>query len=182
LFTPKKKWYIIVSIYGGADMEEKMLLTLLENNAKLTITDLSMVLQECEEDVASTIAELEKKKVICGYHTLINWDRTNQEKVMALIQIKANPEREHGYDRIAEKIYRFPEVDTMYLLSGETEFVVIIHGKTMQEIAHFVGSKLAPLETVRGTSTLFVLKQYKKNGVCLQDDSEKIEERLVVTP
>lgn len=170
------------TIYGGVKMEEKMLLSLLENNAKLTVTDLSMALNECEEKVASTIKELEDKKVICGYHTLINWDKTNQESVKALIQIRANPERDYGYDRIAEKIYRFPEVDTMYLLSGEDEFLVIINGKSMQEIAQFVGSKLAPIDSVSGTSTLFVLKQYKKNGVCFHDNDEGKEERLVVTP
>ncbi|MFV0393699.1 MAG: Lrp/AsnC family transcriptional regulator [Coprobacillaceae bacterium] len=163
-------------------MEEKLLLSLLENNAILTVTDLSMALNESEEAVASTIKELENRKVICGYHTLINWDRTNQEAVKALIQIRTNPERDYGYDRIAEKIYRFPEVDTMYLLSGETEFLVIINGKTMQEIAKFVGSKLAPIDAVTGTSTLFVLKQYKKNGVCFDEEQDKDDERLVVTP
>lgn len=162
-------------------MEEKMLLSLLESNAKLTVTDLSMALNEREEVVADTIKGLEQRSVICGYHTLINWDHTNHDAVKALIQIRANPEREYGYDRIAEKIYRFPEVDTMYLLSGESEFVVIIDGKTMQDIADFVASKLAPIEAVVGTSTLFVLKQYKKNGVCLVEEERK-EERLVVIP
>lgn len=163
-------------------MDENILLSLIENNAKLSTTDLAMALSESEEEVAKTIKELEKKKVICGYHTLINWDRTNSDTVKALIQVKANPEREYGYDRIARKIYQFPEVDTMYLLSGTYEFMVIISGRTMQEIAHFVGSKLAPIEAVTGTSTLFVLKQYKNNGVCYEDDKEKTEERLVVTP
>lgn len=169
------------TIYGGYTMKETMLLSLLENNARLTVTDLSMALNDCEEDVASTIKELEKKKVICGYHTLINWERTNHDKVKALIQIRANPERDYGYDRIAEKICQFTEVDSMYLLSGETEFMVIIIGKTMQEVAHFVGSRLAPIKGVAGTSTLFVLKQYKKSGVSFIEDEERKDERLVVT-
>lgn len=163
-------------------MDEFALLSLIENNAKLTTTDLAMALNESEEHVSKSIKELEQKNVICGYHTLINWDRTNTDTVKALIQVKANPEREYGYDRIARKIYQFPEVDTMYLLSGTYEFMVIISGRTMQEIAHFVGSKLAPIEAVTGTSTLFVLKQYKNSGVCFEDDEEKTEERLVVTP
>ena len=162
-------------------MEETLLLSLLEQNAKLTTTDLAMALQESEDNVNQTIASLEKRKVICGYHTLINWQNTNQETVKAIIKVDANPEREYGYDRVAKKIYQFPEVDTMYLLSGSHEFLVIINGKTMQEVAHFVGSKLAPLESVTGTSTLFVLKQYKKNGVCFEDDEDK-QERLLVTP
>lgn len=162
-------------------MKETMLLSLLENNARLSVTDLSMALNECEKDVAITVKELEKKKIICGYHTLINWERTNQDAVKALIQIRANPERDYGYDRIAEKICQFSEIDSMYLLSGETEFMVIINGRTMQEVAHFVGSRLAPIEGVAGTSTLFVLKQYKKSGVSFIDNEERKDERLVVT-
>lgn len=163
-------------------MNQDALLSLLENNAKLTTTDLAMALDQSEDEVSETIRALEKKHVICGYHTLINWDKTNTETVRALIQVTSNPEREYGYDRIAKKIYKFPEVDTMYLLSGAYEFLVMVNGKTMQEIAHFVGSKLAPIEAVTNTSTLFVLKQYKKNGICFEDDKEKTEERLVVTP
>lgn len=163
-------------------MNQDALLSLLENSAKLTTTDLAMALDQSEDEVSSTIRELEKKHVICGYHTLINWDKTNTETVRALIQVTSNPEREYGYDRIAKKIYKYPEVDTMYLLSGAYEFLVMVNGKTMQEIAHFVGSKLAPIEAVTNTSTLFILKQYKMNGVCFEDDKEKTEERLVVTP
>ena len=123
-----------------------------------------------------------KDKIICGYHTIINWDRTNVDNVMAMIQINATPEREYGYDRIAKKIYSFPEVDTMYLLSGSFEFVAIVKGHTMQEVAHFVGSKLAPLEGVIGTATMFVLKQYKNNGISFDDNDKDSAERLLVTP
>ena len=101
---------------------------------------------------------------------------------MALIQINVAPEREHGYERIAKKIYAFPEVDTMYLLSGSFEFVAIVKGHTMQETARFVASKLAPLDGVTGTATMFVLKQYKNNGVIFDDDDKESVERLLVTP
>lgn len=163
-------------------MDENLLLSLIENNAKLEVTDLAAALNESEENVEETLKKLEDKNVICGYHTLINWDKTNTHDVVSLIQITANPEREYGYDRIAKKIYQFPEVDTMYLLSGSYEFLAVIHGKTMQEVAHFVGSKLACLEGVSGTATLFVLKQYKRMGVCFDDDKKDEQERLLVTP
>lgn len=164
-------------------MEKEALLSLLELHARRDVTDLAMALNESEENVKATLKELEDKKVICGYHTLINWDKTNTQKVQAMIQVSCAPERDFGYDRIAKKIYRFNEVDSMYLLSGSgAEFVVHVYGKTMQEVANFVGSKLAPIEGVTGTATLFVLKQYKNSGVILAEDVEKDEERLLVTP
>ncbi len=163
-------------------MDENLLLTLLHNNARLPVTDLAMALNESEENVEKTISQFEKDKVICGYHTIINWDRTSVDNVMAMIQINATPEREYGYDRIAKKIYSFPEVDTMYLLSGSFEFVAIVKGHTMQEVARFVASKLAPLEGVTGTATMFVLKQYKNNGISFDDDDKDVGERLLVTP
>ena len=162
-------------------MNTKHLLDLIKYNAKMEITELASALNECEQDVQNTLKDLEKNKIICGYHTLINWDKTNTDRVMAMIEVKVTPEREYGYDRIAKSIYRYPEVDTMYLLSGNTEFIVIIHGRTMQEVAQFVGSKLACIPAVTGTSTAFVLKQYKVDGVVFDEDKEK-QERLLVTP
>lgn len=163
-------------------MDELALLSLLEKNARMEVKDLAMALSESEDNVLDTMNELERKKVICGYHTMINYDRLNKNRVMALIQINATPEREYGYDRVAASIYKFPEVDSMYLLSGAYEFVVIIKGKTMQDVAHFVASKLAVIEAVTGTSTYFVLKQYKNNGVVYEEDDQGLNERLVVTP
>ena len=163
-------------------MEDKLLLSLLQRNARMKITDLAAALDETEDDVIEKLSGLERQKVICGYHTIINWDLTNTEMVTALIQINASPEREYGYDRIASRIYKYDEVDTMYLLSGSFEFVAIVKGKTMQEVAHFVASKLACLDGVSGTSTYFVLKQYKNDGVILIEDEDGQNDRLVVTP
>ena len=163
-------------------MDENLLLTLLHNNARMDVTDLAMALNETEDNVVDTISQLEKDKVICGYHTIINWDRTNVDNVMALIQINATPEREYGYDRIAKKIYAFPEVDTMYLLSGDCDFLCLVQGKTMFEVARFVSDKIACVEDVRSTKTLFVLKQYKQSGIVMIDKPEDKESRLVVTP
>lgn len=162
-------------------MKTELLLSLLETNARYSTRDLADVLLEDEDSVIHTMSELEKKKIICGYHTIINWDKTNKEKVMALIEVGVTPERDYGYDKIAKNIYRYPEVDTMYLMSGKSEFIVIIYGRTMQEISNFVGTKLAPTQNVVSTSTFFVLKEYKVNGVVF-DEEEKHNERLVVTP
>ena len=162
-------------------MKQELLLSLLETNARYSTRDLADILLEDEDSVIHTMNELEKKKIICGYHTIINWDKTNRDKVMAMIEVEVSPERDYGYDRIARNIYRYPEVDTMYLMSGKSEFIVIIYGKTMQEVSNFFGSKLATTDHVTSTSTFFVLKEYKVNGVVFGDE-EKPEERLVVTP
>ncbi len=162
-------------------MNKELLLSILETNARYSTRDLADVLLEDEESVIHTMNELEKKKVICGYHTIINWDKTSRDKVMAMIEVAVTPERDYGYDRIAKNIYRYPEVDTMYLMSGKSEFIVIIYGRTMQEISNFVGAKLATTDHVVSTTTFFVLKEYKINGVIL-DEEDKPSERLVVTP
>lgn len=163
-------------------MENKLLLSLLEDNARIELTDLAAALDESQESVKNKIKELESNKTICGYHTIINWDKTNTDVVTALIQIHATPEREHGYDRIAKHIYKFHEVDTVYLLSGNYEFLVLVKGRTMQEVARFVSSKLACVEGVSETSTFFVLKQYKSDGIVLGTDDKGKHKRLVVTP
>lgn len=163
-------------------MEDKLLLGLLQKNARMEVTDLAAALEETEDNVLGRMDELEKEKIICGYHTIVNWDKTNTEIVTALIEINANPEREYGYDRIASRIYKFKEVDTIFLLSGSFEFMVTVKGKTMQEVAHFVASKLACLDGVTGTTTYFVLKQYKNNGIILIEDEDGKNDRLVVTP
>ena len=163
-------------------MEEKVLLSLIEKDARRDVSDLAAILQETEENILNTLSQLEKEIVINGYHTVINWDRANLDRVSAVIDVTCTPERDHGYDRIASMIYQYPEVDTMYLMSGKSEFLVIIYGKTMTEIANFVGSKLATVDGVTGTSTNFVLKQYKKQGVIFDKIEDEGDGRLLVTP
>ena len=124
---------------------------------------------------------LEKEKVICGYHTVINWDKTNHDKVQAIIEVSAKPERDKGYDNVAMRIARYPEVKSLYLMSGKSEFIVMIDGKSMREIADFVGQKLAPIEGVTQTVTCFVLKQYKIEGVVM-DEKTFEDKRQIVTP
>jgi len=160
-------------------MDEIKLLQALENNARIDLTDLCDELNENENTVTTNIQRLEDDNVICGYHTIINWDKTNKDKVTALIEIGAIPKRESGYDDIAKKIYLYPEVSTMYLMSGKTEFTVVISGKTMREVAEFVARKLAPIEGVNKTETYFVLKQYKVEGVILDEEERQFERQIV---
>lgn len=163
-------------------MEDKLLLSIMQKNARIKMRDLAAVLDEPRENVIDKVTELEDKKVICGYHTVINWDKTNTDIVTALIEIKATPEREFGYDRIASRIYKFEEVETMYLLAGRNDFALIIRGHTMQQVAHFVASKLAPISGVTETVTTFVLKNYKNSGIVMVEDEDGKNDRLVVTP
>ena len=163
-------------------MDDKLLLAVMQKNARIKIRDLAAVLDESIEDVINRVTELEKEKVIAGYHTIINWDKSNTDIVTAMIEIKASPEREYGYDRIASRIYKFEEVESMYLLSGRYDFVCMIKGHTMQEVAHFVASKLAPISGVTETATTFVLKPYKNSGIVMVEDEDGKNDRLVVTP
>ena len=139
-------------------MREKIL-AVLEKNARIDIHELAMLLGESEVAVANEIADMEKENVIRGYHTLINWENTSNERVEALIEVNVTPQRGMGYDRIAERIYQYNEVDSVYLMSGAFDFMVLLEGKTMREVALFVSERLAPLESVTGTSTHFVLKK-----------------------
>ncbi len=160
-------------------MREKIL-AVIEKNSRIAVKDLAVLLGEPEETVAEEIAAMEQEKVICGYHTLINWDNTSEEKVTALIEVKVTPQRGQGFDKIAERIYKFPEVNAVYLMSGGFDFTVIIEEKTMREVAQFVSDKLAPMDAILSTATHFVLKKYKDHGTVLVDMVR--EERMLVTP
>ena len=141
------------------------LLKLLENDARLSPEALSLMLQKEVGDIKTKIAEYEKDGVILGYHTEIDWDKTDREYVTALIEIKIVPQRDRGYDHVAQKIYNYPEVESLYLMSGGFDLAVFIRGKTMREVAFFVAEKLATLEDVTSTSTHFVLRKYKDNNI-----------------
>ncbi len=158
----------------------KGILDIIRNNSKIETVDLAAMLGENEDEIKREIAEMESANIICGYHTLINWDKTNTERVTALIEVKVTPQRGEGFDKIAERIYRFKEVSAVYLMSGGFDLTVIIEGSTMKEVALFVGQKLAPLESVLSTATHFVLKKYKEYGIIL--DEEKKDQRMAVTP
>ena len=141
------------------------LLKIIEKDATLTPKEIATMLSKEEGDIKAMIAELEKSGVILGRRTVIDWDKTDREYVNALIEVKVMPQRDDGFDKIAEKIQNYPEIKGLYLMSGGFDFTVLIEGKTMKEVAYFVARQLAPIEYVTATSTHFVLKTYKDKGV-----------------
>ena len=139
----------------------------LEQNSRIDLHDLAIMLDISEVDLANEIAKMESEKIICGYSTLINWDNTSKEIVTALIEVKVTPQRGLGFDMLAQRIAKFNEVTSIYLMSGGFDFMVLIEGKSMKEVARFVFERLSTLESVLSTSTHFVLKKYKDHGVDL---------------
>ncbi|MBQ4353393.1 MAG: Lrp/AsnC family transcriptional regulator [Clostridia bacterium] len=143
----------------------KQLLKLLESDAKLSPKALALMLEKEEGDIKQMIEDYENSGIILGYRTVIDWDKTDMEYVTALIELKITPQRDHGYDYVAEKIYNYPEVESLYLMSGGFDLAVFIKGKTMREVAFFVAEKLATIEDVTATATHFMLRKYKDNNV-----------------
>ena len=151
------------------------LLKILEDNATLTPAQLAVMMDKEEGDIRDMIARYEEDGVILGYKTMIDWDKTDREYVSAMIEVKMTPQRDRGFDRVAEKIYNYPEVQSLYLMSGGYDLCLVIEGKTMKEVAYFVAQKLAPIEYVISTATHFVLRKYKDKGVVY--GIEEIDER-----
>ena len=155
------------------------LLELLQNDATLTPSELALMLEKEEGDIKAMIRQLEKEGVILGYQAVIDWDKTDRETVTALIEVKVMPQRDDGFDKIAEKIQNYPEIKCLYLMSGGFDFTVLIEGKTMKEVAFFVSFKLAPIEGVVSTATHFVLKKYKDKGVIYRGELKDERESLM---
>ena len=151
------------------------LLKIMEDNCRLTDAQLAMMVAKDEGDIRAMIEKYEEEKVILGYKAIIDWDKTDRECVTALIEVKITPQRDRGFDRVAEKIYNYPEVESLYLMSGGFDLAVLIEGKTMKEVAYFVAMKLAPIEDVISTATHFVLRKYKDKGVIY--GAETVDER-----
>ena len=141
------------------------ILKILEDNANLTHEQLAVMCQKEVGDIKKMIEKYEADGVILGYKTMIDWDKTDREYVSALIEVKITPQRDRGFDRVAEHIYNYPEVQSLYLMSGGYDLAVLIEGKTMKEVAFFVAQKLAPIDDVISTATHFVLRKYKDKGV-----------------
>ncbi len=158
------------------------ILQILEKNSRLTPADVAAMIGAGEEEVTAAIQEMEKEKVICGYRTVVNWEKTREERVTAQIGVKIAPVRGEGFDRIAARFSRFEEVDSVYLMSGSSyDLILTIGGESMKEIAHFVYDKIAPMETVVSTSTYFVLRKYKDHGVIF-DEGREADERIQIMP
>ncbi|MBI2955296.1 MAG: Lrp/AsnC family transcriptional regulator [Chloroflexi bacterium] len=148
------------------------ILEILEKDARATPKVIAMMLALAEDEVRRTIEDLEKSKVIVKFKTVVNWEKAGEELASALIEVKVSPQRGVGFDAIAERIYRFPEARSVYLVSGTYDLQVQVVGKTMKDISRFVTEKLAPLEGVHGTVTHFLLKRYKEDGDILEDEEE----------
>ena len=159
---------------------ETQLLELLQEDCRLPLEKLAVMLGTTTEKVAETIDRLEESRVILRYAPTINWDKTDRERVEAMIQVSVTPQRDHGFDEVAKRIYRFEEVKSVYLMSGGYDLLVLVEGRTLKECALFVSSKLSTLEMVTGTATSFVLKRYKEEGVVFEEG--KTDNRLVITP
>ena len=153
------------------ELKEKVLRALAKN-AKTDLDELSIMLGIGKDELSAAIVEMEADKIICGYPTLIDWDKLSDEKVTALIEVKVTPQRGQGFDNIAERIYKFDEVESVYLMSGGFDLTVIIRGKSMREVSRFVFEKLAPMESILSTATHFVLKKYKDQGLIMQFESD----------
>ncbi len=160
-------------------MREKIL-GVIEKNSRIDIKELAVILGLSEIDVANELKAMEEEGVICGYHTLIDWEKTSIDKVSALIEVKVTPQRGQGFDNIAERIYKYPEVNAVYLISGGYDLLVSLEGKSLKEVSSFVSDKLSTLDTVLSTATHFVLKKYKDHGTIL--GKKEIDEREQFTP
>ena len=160
-------------------MREKIL-TFIEKNSRIDLKELAIVLGVDEVTVATELEAMEAENIICGYHTLIDWDKTGIEKVTALIEVRVTPQRGMGFDKVAERIYNYPEVNSVYLISGSFDFMVTIEGRTLREVSQFVSDKLSPLESVLSTKTNFILKKYKDHGTVMAE--QKKDERELMTP
>ena len=156
------------------------LLAIIEKNSRIDLKELAVILGTDEATVANEIAKMEQEHIICGYHTLINWEKTDIEKVSALIEVRVTPQRGQGFDSIAERIYKYPEVRSVYLMSGAYDLMVILEGKTLREVANFVSDKLSTLDSVLSTATHFILKKYKDHGTAFA--TKKEDEREMITP
>ena len=156
------------------------LLELLEHDARRPVSELAAILHRSEYEVEKQIADLEKNKIIMGYNALINWEKYGDNTVTSIIEVNLMPQREVGFDAIAERIYRFDEVRTVYLMSGSFDLLVIIEGKSLQEVANFVATRLATIEGVTATRSHFMLKPYKKDGIIMDD--KECDRRLLVSP
>ncbi len=156
------------------------ILTFIEKNSRINLKELAVMLGSDEVTVANEISEMEQEQVICGYHTMIDWDKTGAEKVTALIEVRVTPQRGQGFDSIAERIYNYPEVKSVYLISGGYDLMVILEGKTLREVSSFVSDKLSTLDTVLSTAPHFILKKYKDHGTIFAKKNK--DERMLVTP
>ena len=156
----------------------EQILTFLEKNSKMDLGELTVLLGSSEDVIRKEVEEMEQEKVICGYHTLIDWEKTDSEKVTALIEVRVTPQRDMGFDKVAEHLYHYPEVNSVYLISGGFDFMVTVEGRTLREVSQFVSEKLSTIDTVLSTKTNFILKKYKDHGTVMAAPAK--DERIMM--
>lgn len=160
-------------------MRQKIL-EYIEKNSRVDVAELAVMLGMDSDEVAKELIAMEEEHIICGYHTLIDWDKVGVEKVTALIEVRVTPQRDMGFDKVAERIYNYPEVNAVYLISGSFDLMVSLEGKTLREVSGFVTDKLSTLDSVLSTKTNFILKKYKDHGTIMADAPK--DERMLMTP
>lgn len=158
----------------------EQILAIIEKNSRISVKELAVILGSEEIDVANELKALEEEGIICGYHTMIDWEKTDIEKVTALIEVRITPQRGQGFDKLAERIYKYPEVNSVYLISGGYDLLVSLEGKSLKQVSSFVSDKLSTLDGVLSTATHFVLKKYKDHGTILGKKYE--DTREMITP
>ncbi len=160
-------------------MREKIL-NYMEHNARIELHDLAILIGADEATVVAQLQAMQEEGIICGYNTLINWEKAGLDKVTAMIEVRVTPQRGLGFDTVAERIYNYPEVKSVYLISGGMDFMVTLEGKTLREVAEFVSEKLSTIESVLSTKTNFILKKYKDHGTIMAEQHR--DEREIVSP
>ena len=160
-------------------MREKIL-TFIEKNSRIDLKELALVVGVDEVTFMNELEKMEEEHIICGYHTIIDWDKVGIEKVTAMIEVRVTPQRGMGFDKVAERIYNYPEVNSVYLISGGFDFMVTIEGKTLREVSQFVSEKLSTLDSVLSTKTNFILKKYKDHGTVIAEQTK--DERIQMIP
>ena len=158
----------------------EQILSIVEKNSRIGINELAVRLGADEVAVANELKAMEEEGIICGYHTMIDWEKTSIEKVTALIEVRITPQRGQGFDNIAERIYKYPEVNSVYLISGGYDLLITLEGKSLKEISSFVSHKLSTLDGVLSTATHFILRKYKDHGTILSKAYE--DTREIITP
>ena len=156
----------------------EQILAIIEKNSRISVKELAVILGAEEIDVANELKALEEEGIICGYHTMIDWEKTDIEKVTALIEVRITPQRGQGFDKLAERIYKYPEVNSVYLISGGYDLLVSLEGKSLKQVSSFVSDKLSTLDGVLSTATHFVLKKYKDHGTILGKKYEDTREMI----
>lgn len=159
---------------------KRQILELLKEDARRSAELIATMIDAPEDEVKQAIAELEQDHIIVKYATVVNWSKVEDEKVTALIEVQITPERGRGFEGIAERIYLYPEVKSVYLMSGAYDLLVEVQGKTLKDVASFVSNKLSPIDAVLSTKTFFILKKYKQDGIIFEEHED--DHRLLISP